>query len=148
MHIVDYRPRTNKQQLIFLSPRIEENLIWPRQHSYDQLRHAAELRVDAMCRYATETDRCRSRQLVEYFGEQPASDCGICDVCRKRDVHPPSTEQAILTHLHHGPLDLQGLTTLLFAEGIINPTPTLRQMVDRGEVIVDADMTLRLPKKP
>ena len=38
-------------------------------------------RIEAILRYAKSDDRCRSRQLLAYFGEQKASPCGQCDVC-------------------------------------------------------------------
>lgn len=145
MHIVDYHPCTDKPQLIFLSPRIDESLICPRKHSYDQLRQTAEQHLDAMCRYATQTDRCRSRLLVEYFGEHTQNDCGMCDVCRHTEPDSQAVAHAIIAHLHRGALPLQSLCALLAVEGFDNITPLLRQMVDRGEVLFDADMMCRLP---
>ena len=34
-----------------------------------------------MLEYAKATDQCRSRMLLEYFGEKTSKDCGQCDVC-------------------------------------------------------------------
>ena len=45
-----------------------------------------------MLRYATSQDKCRSRQLLEYFGEEVTKDCGQCDVCQANHSH--TTEQA------------------------------------------------------
>jgi ATP-dependent DNA helicase RecQ len=38
-----------------------------------------------MIRYVTTETKCRSLQLLEYFGETNKMRCGNCDVCRKRD---------------------------------------------------------------
>ena len=144
MHIAEYRPRTDKQQLIFLSPRIDENTICPRQHSYDLLRQAAEQRLDAVCRYVEQEDGCRSRFLVNYFGEKDSADCGICDLCLRPQQSPQHASDAIRTHLQHGPLSPQGLKSLLAADGIEHADQVVRQMMDCGEVLLDANMHLRL----
>ena len=39
-------------------------------------------RTQAMVEYASETDECRSRFLLKYFGQNESTDCGQCDVCR------------------------------------------------------------------
>ena len=57
-----------------------EHVMIPRQVYEDRLEQYRE-RIHAMLRYAQSNDRCRSRQLLEYFGEQTSHDCGQCDVC-------------------------------------------------------------------
>ncbi len=145
MKIADYRPHTDKPQIFFLAPRIDENSICAMQHNYDQLHQAAERRLDAVCTYAMQDTLCRSRFLVNYFGEQGVADCGRCDVCRKENLSPPQVEQLILAHLQRGPLSLHSLGPLMAADGCNDFTPVLRQMVDRGEVLFDANMILHLP---
>ncbi|HYO81689.1 MAG TPA: ATP-dependent DNA helicase RecQ [Bryobacteraceae bacterium] len=55
-------------------------------HFIDEMNDAAE-RQNAWARYRVirqfaESDRCRHRQICEYFGEVPKwSSCGACDVC-------------------------------------------------------------------
>ena len=48
---------------------------------YEERRQQYAERIEAMLRYATRNDICRSRQLLHYFGEDTAPDCGHCDVC-------------------------------------------------------------------
>jgi len=47
-------------------------------------------RMDQVIRYASAKDRCRSRRLLEYFGESNAKACGQCDVCEANQKKPNS----------------------------------------------------------
>ena len=38
----------------------------------------------AVVSYATNSEVCRSRQLLRYFDEEKTTDCGHCDVCAAR----------------------------------------------------------------
>ena len=48
---------------------------------YDDLKKRYIQRIDKMLEYATSDLYCRSRLLLQYFGETRSCDCGICDVC-------------------------------------------------------------------
>jgi ATP-dependent DNA helicase RecQ len=47
---------------------------------YESRREADRAKLNAMVRYCR-TAQCRTRQLLDYFGEEPAADyeCGHCD---------------------------------------------------------------------
>ena len=56
--------------------------------SYDDIairKERQEKRINAMIQYVTTNSKCRSLQLLEYFGESNKQRCGNCDVCRKRN---------------------------------------------------------------
>ena len=80
--IIDYRPAKDKPQIVFIRDRVEaENLtIDFEQYNFRKLRY--EERIRKVIEYAT-TPRCRSQQLLEYFGEK-SQPCGVCDVCLGR----------------------------------------------------------------
>ena len=42
-------------------------------------------KMEAMLRYATSDNKCRSQQLLAYFGETDVDRCGECDVCQRRN---------------------------------------------------------------
>jgi len=52
-----------------------------REEQYDDLRTRFSERIKAMIDYATSEGICRSRLLLDYFGETRTKDCGQCDVC-------------------------------------------------------------------
>ena len=54
-----------------------------------QYKQAARKKLDAMLGLC-ETNRCRRRYLLEYFGEDLGKDCGNCDSC----LHPVQTYSA------------------------------------------------------
>lgn len=81
--IIEYRPQKDQPQIIFLHDRIDaDNLTLDRQlYSFRKNRHYE--RIQKAIAYA-ETPRCRSQQLLAYFGETDSKPCGICDVCLGR----------------------------------------------------------------
>ena len=48
---------------------------------YEERKAQFSERIHKMIGYATNDDVCRSRQLLDYFGEKSRKDCGQCDVC-------------------------------------------------------------------
>ena len=51
---------------------------------YTMLREASLQRSQAMADYVRQSEECRSRYLLRYFGQEEADDCGTCDVCLRR----------------------------------------------------------------
>jgi ATP-dependent DNA helicase RecQ len=93
-HIIDFIPR-RKMPTICYSQRREdgENLIIPSM-VYEDRKAQFTTRIEAMISYATNDSICRSRQLLDYFGEASKDDCGHCDVCvshRKGHLNEQST---------------------------------------------------------
>ncbi len=48
---------------------------------YDERRAHFARRLESIVTYATAGDKCRSRVLLEYFGQKNAPSCNRCDVC-------------------------------------------------------------------
>jgi len=80
--ILDYLKATDLPRILFTSPRIHNNDVKLSKKVYGFLKSKARERLDAMISYVKRSDKCRSRLLLEYFGETDSSDCGNCDVCK------------------------------------------------------------------
>jgi ATP-dependent DNA helicase RecQ len=87
--IIDYRPKRKLPTVTYLTPRLElSEIIIPRA-IYEDKYERTRTRVDAMISYLQNSDECRLRQLLRYFGEEIKEDCGRCDVClRHRGITP------------------------------------------------------------
>ena len=144
MRVVDYRPRPTMPQIFFTSPRIDDKDIYLGEENYGHLRQAAAERLEAMRQYIDNNSHCRSRQLLAYFGEEQTADCGRCDVCQGREHKQHSIEAAITETIRKNRIDVSGLCGIMAAQGFGDIMPTLRQMMDRGAVRLDANLLLSI----
>ena len=145
MHVVEYRPRPTKPQIIFTSPRVNDQDISFDESDYDGLKAAARQRLDAVKAYIGNTTVCRSRQLLAYFGEtEGVLDCGRCDVCMKGSRKETDVATAIIDELKRGKQSPQALQQLLENKGYGDVIEVLREMLDRKEVYLDPNMLLSL----
>ena len=79
--IINFIPQKRTPYVRYMQRREEqEHLHFPKE-VYDDLRTRFSERIKAMIDYATSEGICRSRLLLDYFGETRTMDCGQCDVC-------------------------------------------------------------------
>ena len=145
-----YEKQKDKPQLTFTTVRHEasrlpldvKQLQWRKNRDVDKLL--------AMKRFVTESRRCRTLQLMEYFDEFSEHGCGVCDVCLQKRKHKSGAD-------NHGKYRQQirlllanrtcGLTELVKSLGINDEkaiVETLREMTDAGEVQVLPDGRLTM----
>ncbi len=79
--VVIYIPIRTNPQLVFTYERLSSSHIQLSDDNYKNLKKASEKRLMAMQDFTTNMLICRSKILLEYFGELKARRCGICDVC-------------------------------------------------------------------
>ena len=90
--------------------------------------------------YAT-TPRCRSQQLLEYFGEESPT-CGVCDVCLGRTKSTLSTDdfERYKTKIKQLILDEKINERQLLEAFSVNRHPSIIQtlafLVDEGQVVI------------
>ena len=79
-----YRAKQNPL-IIYTEERLENSNIFINHESFNARKERNEKRIEAIINYVTTQTKCRSLQLLEYFGENQSARCGNCDVCRKRN---------------------------------------------------------------
>lgn len=137
MHVLHYIPRQTSPYILFTTSREEpRHLLFPRA-VYEDQRRRMQLRIDAVRRFAFGHDGCRVNTMLRYFGENPASPCGKCDICRadrKNTSHNGDAtlrQRAIALASQPG-----GITVDSLAEALRLPAATavatIRQLVDEG----------------
>lgn len=80
--VLDYIPRGKMPEICFTRVRVEGKRITLKNDIYKERKLATKERLDAVWNYISTKDVCRSRMLLDYFGEhEKIEDCGTCDVC-------------------------------------------------------------------
>ena len=95
--LISFIPRKQVPYIRYLQRREDKEHIQLSREVYEERLEQYRQRIDAMLRYAQGAHRCRSRQLLEYFGEQSTHDCHQCDVClanERRTISPQGQADA------------------------------------------------------
>jgi ATP-dependent DNA helicase RecQ len=114
---VDYIPKTHEPVITLIDPRYSE--INPDRTLIQFLQKNAEDRYKAMVRFVQNNSVCRSQVISDYFGEQLAKNCGVCDVCKSKKSGSISISSAEITiyavreALSNGPQSLEDLMGIL-----------------------------------
>ena len=86
--IVHFIPQRKMPTITWSQRREETERVVIPPSIYEDRRKEFAKRIRAMIFYATNDAQCRSRQLLNYFGETNANDCHICDVCLSQRPQP------------------------------------------------------------
>lgn len=79
--IISFIPQKSTPYIRYAQRREDaEHLLFPPE-IYADLKKRYTERIRAIVNYARTDNQCRSRMLLDYFGEHQKHDCGQCDVC-------------------------------------------------------------------
>ena len=148
--VIHYVPRSSTPYVLFLMSRQPVgDLVFPRE-VYEWRREQMKRRIEAMGRFLFDGSACRSRILLEYFGECPSGSCGKCDVCRgERKKSPVPTERidaSLLSALRDHP---DGMAVCDLASFLGSRPETVssavRRLADGGAVSLSATGHVKRP---
>ena len=79
--VVNYNPQTKASYITWLQDREQDQyMVFPKSVYADRLADA-RARSESVIAYCSDQNRCRSRMLLEYFGDESGANCGQCDTC-------------------------------------------------------------------
>ena len=79
--IMHYIPQRQTPLITYLERREETRFLSFPPEIYKERKEIHKKRVNAVIDYATKKHICRSRFLLDYFGQKESENCGKCDVC-------------------------------------------------------------------
>ena len=81
-HVIKYIPCDHATVIFLHHDRLRPKNVNLDPKKYEMLKESFTSRMQKMIDYVSEESICRSRYLLEYFGQTESADCGTCDVCR------------------------------------------------------------------
>lgn len=83
--IINYIPHKKTPLIIYTQTREDQKYLNIPRRAYEARKNRFENRIEKVLEYINETQYCRPRMLLAYFGETNSQDCGCCDVCLSRN---------------------------------------------------------------
>jgi ATP-dependent DNA helicase RecQ len=143
-NIIEYRPRKDKPQLVFLRERVDVQSLTIDYTLYMFRKKRAEYRLKKAIEYA-ELPICHSQQLLHYFGQHDATTCGVCDVCIEQSKTALDTndfevfKEKIEKLLKREPLSLKDIADSFTEKNRTKVIQTIGFMLDEGVLKKDID---------
>lgn len=127
-HIITYIPCDTSDVILLRNDRLHPGNVCLSPDRYAHLKDCYASRVRAMVEYVSAAEGCRSRMLLEYFGEKDSVPCGKCDLCRGRGGRTSWSEA-----------QLRGFVARRAGDYRLSDIPDdcltmLRRLVDSGEI--------------
>ncbi len=146
MHIIRYIPANRSPMIHLLSERLPTKDIYIAPDTY---KHRYELiyeRFSRMVEYANSTDSCRSVIIENYFGDNCAKECGVCDYClgkRRRAKRDYYIDNQIIDILKCKPMDVKELVAQIGGrpEDVV---ATIEKMVRSATIYLGEDGKLKI----
>ncbi len=91
-HTINYTPQNDAPQIIFRKNRVATEELKLNLTNYKKRKEVFIKRVEKILAY-TNAEQCRSEFINQYFGDNDARTCGICDNCLKARKTDLSSEE-------------------------------------------------------
>ena len=143
-NIIEYRPRKDKPQLVFLRERVDFQSLTIDYTLYMFSKKRAEYRLKKAIEYA-ELAICHAQQLLHYFGQTDAKPCGMCDVCIEQNKTALDSndfevfKEKIVKLLKREPLSLKDIVDSFTEKHKTKVIQTIGFMLDEGVLKKDMD---------
>ncbi|HEY9178291.1 MAG TPA: RecQ family ATP-dependent DNA helicase [Flavipsychrobacter sp.] len=136
MELIQFNQPKDGPQLFFHHYRVDSRYLIINTERINALKQTHLKRTNAMIRYITDNHVCRTKHMLQYFGQQYDKNCGHCDVCagmNKAGTDTRSIREAVSSlFVSSNEKSIPEICSMLPQFDAADITTTIRQMVDDG----------------
>jgi ATP-dependent DNA helicase RecQ len=110
--VISYQANGNDSTIVFNEIREDERTINRVSKFLDIQNDLKTKQLKSVLKYVSTKDECKSRLILNYFGENKKENCGICSYCitlKNQPKKPISITNEIILALQNSPLDSRSL---------------------------------------
>ncbi|KAA5824781.1 RecQ family ATP-dependent DNA helicase [Algibacter amylolyticus] len=136
-------------QVTFIEPREDDKTINRIAKTIEQQNKLKQGQVKAMLDYVENELVCKSIQLLSYFGETEAENCGICSVCiqakhdKKKPVDGKTLKKRVIELLENGDQSSRAMVKQLQCEQEVLK-PVLKLLLEHQIIVITPTNTYKL----
>ncbi len=82
--IIQYIPQKDSPQLYFIQNRTKAEDVKINRVNYQKRKEQYKRRIESLLEYVEKETTCRSQFIANYFGDEDAKPCGVCDNCLRQ----------------------------------------------------------------
>lgn len=142
--VLEYIPQKDQPQLSFLMPKYPADKLPIDNHQIESRRKLITAKMESVIAYLHNEERCRTQQLLEYFGEVNYDPCLVCDNCvqNKKKAEELKLRAKYETQIfsllgQSTDFDVNGLVNAIAPENKNVLTTLVAELVDHGVLKFD-----------
>lgn len=109
LDIIDYHKKNNDATIIFNEVREDERTINRVSKYLENQNKQKVAQFESVLHYINEKNVCKSKLILDYFGEKAAADCGICSYCISKETK--SIDSSFISEKIIGLLKIQDMSS-------------------------------------
>ena len=119
MDIIDYFSQKNESKITFLEVREDDRTINRVSKHLEKQNLVKKNQLQSVVNYVSNKDTCKSKLLLQYFGETITNYCGVCSYCSNKKEKTYNSEEIrnkIIQLLTKNPMNSRTLIETLHIE--------------------------------
>ncbi len=146
--LLKYSEKKQGLSIIWMQNRVPIEYFKISKEVYANRKKVAQEKLQAVVDFIQRKDKCRSRILLEYFGEKDGKNCGACDVCIQHQKNKDFYAQQIIVSLKEIEKPIISIDELLEVIPLYRQFGELLEWsIDEGLIEVNAQREVKIIRR-